>query len=155
MGNLDERFWSKVQTADSDVCWEWQGATTANGYGAYWDGKALYAHRVSWELEFGDIPEELCVLHHCDNPGCVNPKHLFLGTKADNTADMVAKGRQARGSRNGMAKLNEANVLKIRELLKQGCLTQVSISEMFGVARNVISQVSTGKRWAWLGKGGQ
>ncbi len=91
-----ERFWSKVVKTD-DGCWGWNGATTPFGYGRMTAGSRgaglLRAHRVSWELHYGPIPAGLLVLHHCDNPPCVRPNHLFLGTMLDNSRDAVAKGR--------------------------------------------------------------
>lgn len=95
-----ERFWSKV--VKSDGCWIWKASKRSKGYGAfvYQRGEDIIqgrAHRYSWELHYGDIPPGLCVLHHCDTPACVRPEHLWLGTKAENNADMVAKGRHVRG----------------------------------------------------------
>ena len=86
-------FWRKV--TKSDGCWEWTGSCGAKGYGQVGvKGKNLRTHRVSWELTNGKIPEQLIVCHHCDNPKCVRPDHLFLGTNKDNTQDMLSKGRQ-------------------------------------------------------------
>lgn len=91
--SIEERFWSKVEK--TEACWNWVGATSRRGYGAMnIDNRTLQTHRVVYELTYGTIPAGLCVCHHCDNPRCVRPDHLFLGTHADNMHDMVRKGRQ-------------------------------------------------------------
>jgi hypothetical protein len=97
---LHERFWPRVDR--SGDCWEWRGGRIPQGYGAVWiNGQNHPAHRVAWELTVGPIPPGLMVLHRCDNPPCVNPAHLWLGTQADNMADKVRKGRAAVGAKNG------------------------------------------------------
>lgn len=89
---LEERFWTKVIKADN--CWKWIGSKYPNGYGyIYYNKNHIGSHRVSWEIHNGIIPDKMCVLHKCDNPNCINPKHLFLGTMSDNTKDMVSKHR--------------------------------------------------------------
>lgn len=91
--STSERFWAKVDFGDE--CWNWTGGRFENDYGAFQlDGKAVRAHRVAWELINGPIPEGLIVCHHCDNPGCQRPNHLFLGTHADNAQDRERKGRR-------------------------------------------------------------
>lgn len=90
---IEERFWTKVKKTDG--CWEWQRCLIGSmGYGSFWDGERKWvAHRYSYTLHNGPIPEGMCVCHTCDNPKCVNPAHLWIGTKADNNRDKIQKGR--------------------------------------------------------------
>lgn len=90
----DERFWQKVEK--TDTCWLWRGSKNTTGYGQLRTDRLEKAHRISWEIHNGPIPDGLAVLHACDNPPCVNPSHLWLGTQADNARDRQAKGRQNR-----------------------------------------------------------
>lgn len=95
----ERAFWSKVAVSEPDECWPWTGGTSSDGYGRFWvEGHRRQATAVAWTYQRGPIAEGLCVLHSCDNPPCCNVFHLFLGTKAINAADMVAKGRHPRVS---------------------------------------------------------
>lgn len=139
-----KRFWSKVDVGEADECWEWLASTGNGGYGHFRVHDRLWmAHRVVWVLTFGPIPEGLHVCHHCDNPGCVNPYHLFLGTQEDNMQDSARKGRQG-------WRLSREDIPKIRKLLTQGKLTQREIGELFGVSHGTISDIKRGVRWALL-----
>jgi hypothetical protein len=102
--SLEERFWEKVDKKGSEECWEWKAGISGSGYGTFWlDGKSFRTNRVSYELFYGKIPPDMFICHHCDNPKCVNPTHLFLGTNSDNMMDAVKKGKLlgGRGDRNG------------------------------------------------------
>lgn len=91
---MNERFTDKIEFIPFHTCWEWSAGRNAQGYGLFWfRGSMKRASRISWELHHGPIPDQLWVLHKCDNPGCVNPDHLFLGTRSDNMKDMHAKSR--------------------------------------------------------------
>ena len=145
--SAEQRFWANVRRGGPDECWNWIGKTRG-GYGYLRNLKRVMAHRFSWEIHNNTIPEEQCVCHHCDNPGCVNPSHLFLGTHADNMADKRKKGRQSRfpGSANQQAKLNESKVLEIRNAVG----TQREIGLSFGISNQLVSRIRRGECWTHL-----
>ena len=146
----EERF-SKFSFECDNGCIEFTGAR-ANSYGVFWyNNRNVYAHRFAWELHNGPIPKDLCVLHKCDNPTCVNPDHLFLGTDKDNVADATAKGRRApqRGKLNHAAVLTEEKVRQIRTLLAVGT-THREIAEQFRISPGTVTDINCGRRWGWL-----
>jgi hypothetical protein len=133
-------FWAKVQRGDG--CWPWTGNRLPTGYGRVTRrNRSIYAHRVSWVLHHGPIPAGLWVLHRCDNPPCVRPDHLFLGTNDDNVADRDAKGRGL-----GHARLTPEDVLEIRRAVTQG-LTRTELARKYGVARTTVSDAAAGTTW--------
>jgi len=150
--SFEERFWSKVNKTDG--CWFWVGARDSKGYGNIKAGgkrtRTLSAHRASWLIHVGFIPEGSCVLHNCDTPACIRIDHLFLGTCKDNTSDMCSKGRQARGERHGMNKLTEIQVREIRDGYKKGVVSQKNLADRYGVRRTLISLIILRKRWSQL-----
>lgn len=140
----DERFWSKVDVRGRDECWPWIASFDLRGYGQfYWRGRLRRAHRVSWQLAHSEITSDVLVCHHCDNPACVNPKHLFLGTHRDNVQDMIRKGRNVihgqKGESNGHCKLTDAQVLEIRKRYSRGGIRQVDLAQEYGVAQAYVS----------------
>jgi hypothetical protein len=143
---LADRFWSLVQKGSD--CWEWQGRRFDDGYGSFY-GRAhiLRAHRLSYELTYGPIPEGMWVLHRCDNPLCVRPSHLFLGTNHDNVRDRIAKGRGVKGERSPNAKLNAAKVKEIRRLFAKGGWTYTSLGRKYSVTRATIRFIVLRKAW--------
>ena len=146
--NVHKRFWSKVQKTDS--CWNWTAQCGRSGYGQFrFNDYPHQAHRVAWILSYGPIPPEKFVCHRCDNRKCVNPEHLFLGTCADNLADMAAKGRSTRGTKSASAKLTEQDVRDIRNYYQAG-QSQRQIAAQFGVSSHAIYSILAGKTWAWL-----
>jgi hypothetical protein len=127
-------------------CWEWNGTLTKDGYGSFWlNGKTLRAHRASWILFEGEIPEGLQVLHKCDNPLCVRTAHLFLGTTQENTADRNKKNRQAKGEIQGASKLSSDEVAYIRKNYRRG--NGSILARTFNVSPSAISCITTGKYW--------
>lgn len=147
-------FWNKVKRRSAQRCWEWTAYRNPLGYGMFWYEKRLQlAHRVSWKIHNGVFNEKLCVLHSCDNPSCVNPRHLWLGTRTDNNNDKVRKGRAQRmfGEENGRARLTEAQVLELRRLWKTEKYTIPQLSERFGgVPEPTLHHAITGYTWSHL-----
>ena len=134
---LSERFWEKVAIGEPDECWEWEAYRQENGYGTIKKNrKDIGAHRVSWELENGrEVPDGMVVMHSCDNPSCVNPAHLSVGTQADNLADCKAKGRA-----NTYTKFSADQVERVRQLANMKW-TQRRISEEMGISQQHVSQL--------------
>lgn len=129
-----------------DECWEWVGGHNG-GYGALRvGGQIKRAHRLSWELANGPIPADMCICHHCDNRGCVNQRHLFKGTNAENMADMIAKGRSRRGELHPKAKLVPFTVRLIRRLHDRG-LSHALLGGVFGVAEPTVQHVCQRINW--------
>lgn len=147
------RFWSKVARGGADQCWPWTAMRDGNGYGRFRvrnPRRLVRAHVFSYQVERGRT-HGLMVCHSCDNPGCCNPAHLWLGKNADNMADMVRKGRQARrdtsGEKNGNAKLTAEQVATIRSQIGAGDNNTV-IAARFGVTHSMISRIRLGLSWA-------
>jgi Pectobacterium phage endonuclease len=147
-------FWSHVVRSDTSDCWLWGGLSNHSGYGMFFTLQSRHihlrdqlAHRFSFRLHVGDIPVGMCVCHRCDNPPCVNPAHLFLGTKADNASDMTAKNRQARGERITRAKLTTEQVIEIRSRYVRGVVTITTLAREYGVSHENIGQVIRRQTW--------
>ena len=155
---MEQRFWRHVQRGAPGECWAWTAFRDARGYGHIGSGgrgaPGVLAHRLSAFL--AGFPIDLrpgrgsaqLICHRCDNPACVNPAHLFIGTPADNSADMVAKCRQQRGERRPLAKLTAGQVAEIRRLRDAGGITQVALARRFGVSTALVSMVVNGHAWA-------
>ncbi len=145
---LKQRFWAKVKRGKSDECWEWLASKNNKGYGLISvKGRLRLVHRMVWSLVIGPVPDGLCVLHKCDNPGCVNPEHLFLGTHADNMADMARKHRSIIGEKNPHAKLTVEEVEAIRTECAKPGVTQASVAAALSVSRQQISHIILGQNW--------
>jgi|SRR5262245_6530410 len=146
--DFEQRFWAKVRKTEG--CWLWTArGRVGKGYGKFSVARGFnqLAHRIAWILARGPIPEGLHVLHGCDNKLCVRPDHLFLGTNADNVADMVRKGRQSCGSRKSNAVLTNEKVLEIRRLRADTGLSYRKIGQRFGLCPQHAWQVATGRIW--------
>ncbi len=143
------RFWRLVHVRSPEECWEWQGARNAKGYGDFHrgEGKHLMAHQFSWLTAHGRFSAfGGVIMHACDNPPCVNPQHLTIGTMSDNQQDMARKGRAARGERSGLARLTNEKVRTIRQRLEAG-MVHKAIAEEFGVSREQIGHIARGTAW--------
>lgn len=145
-------FWRRVD--QSGDCWVWTGTSLDAGYGRIgWRGEKVIASRLAYELTVGPIPDGMWVLHRCDNPPCVNPEHLFLGTRQDNIDDMVAKGRQRSGGhataadRNARAKLTWEKVREIRRRYIPRRVSLARLAREFGVSPDTVHAVVRGDSW--------
>ena len=145
-GTEADRFWRHVRKTDE--CWEWQAGIGVHGYGQY---RHTLAHRFAWESTTGAIPAGQQVLHRCDNRRCVRPTHLFLGTQAENLADMRAKGRDRppRGEAHPRSKLTASQVAEIRTRRRAGELLKDLATE-FGVSDHQISNIANGRQWRYV-----
>lgn len=131
-------------------CLEFAGALDTSGYGIVWkDGKNTSAHRIVYEFFCGPIPNDACVMHSCDNPRCCNFEHLSLGTKKDNSDDMISKGRRFcfSGTNNGQARLVDDDVREIRKLYTEG-FTQRNLGSMFGISHTAVGNIIRRKTWS-------
>lgn len=138
------RLWSAVRIGlGVDDCWIWTSGKTTHGYGTV---RGQLAHRAAWMREHGPIPEGLGVLHRCDNPPCVRPDHLFLGTPKDNKADCVSKGRHAWGENFGTSKLTNEKAAEVKTLLSQG-VGVCEVARRFGMSSTAISEIKAGRTW--------
>jgi hypothetical protein len=158
-----KEYISENSEIDINGCWIWVRAKDKKGYGiSGFKGKLIYAHRLSYLTFVGEIPNNLFVLHNCDNPACVNHKHLFLGTNQDNMKDMVNKNRQAKGENNGRSKLVQEEVDEIRTLYSAELeerargkgiqLTQKELAKRFRVSGTAIKDIVNNKAWSHLWK---
>lgn len=142
-----KRFWSKVKKKSPDDCWEWVGSRQ-EGYGVMLVlGFNFRAHRISYFFKHRNIPENLCVCHRCDNPSCVNPAHLFLGTSSENRKDCVLKTRHARGEGQHKHKLTEKEVSEIRSLHSLSGLSYDKLAIRFKVSKQTIYRVVNAFSW--------
>lgn len=144
------RFWDKVNIQSENGCWIWTKKVDRWGYGLFVhkeNGTRFYllAHRVVWQLCYGKIPEGLLVCHHCDNPPCVNPKHLFLGTDKDNAQDCIRKGRKnpVKGEKHPKAKLTAKQALEIKTSTENRRI----IAEKFGITPSHVNNIQAGRTW--------
>ncbi len=149
---LVNKFWQRVNKQSPDECWNWTGATRRDGYGQIsipqppQNAIFLRANRLSYFINFGVDPCDLEVCHKCDNPSCVNPEHLFLGTQNENVQDCINKNRKARGEKNGISKLCEREVTEIRKRFSEG--ERISnLAREYDVTYSQIWNITKNKQW--------
>jgi len=143
-----ERFWAKVDT--SGECWEWTACKDRDGYPKITiSGKVVTATRYAYRIQNGNFDDKLCILHKCDNPGCVRGSHLYIGTHAENMHDMRRKRRSTWGSRSASAKLTNSAIPEIKKLNDDG-LSQRKIARLYGVAHGTIAKIIHGVSWRYL-----
>lgn len=147
--NEIQRFWAKILIDETDfACWNWQAGKVPFGYGMMWfGGKDQNSHRVAWQIAFGLIPKGMHVCHHCDNPSCCNPNHLFLGTPKQNMNDRDGKQRGPIGEKQGRSKLKPPDVLSIRSLYATGKCSQPALASQFSIDQAQVWRIIHRKTW--------
>ena len=148
-----DKFFLWVNYSASNGCWEWTGSKDGGGYGmAFVDGVMVKSHRYSWEYYFGSIPSGLWVLHKCDNPACINPEHLFLGTNGDNMKDKVKKERQSRlfGDKNGRCVMTKDLVIELRQLYASGKFSYRDLVGRFNISQTQVARIIKKESWLWV-----
>ena len=150
------KFWEKVLVDDDDKCWEWNASKNKKGYGNFYisvghsKDKHCLSHRMAYKFRYGDFDESLFVCHKCDNPSCVNPSHLFLGTNQDNMNDKKEKGRingQIHGEKNSNAKLKEKDIIRIRKLYNPRKYTLNMLAKEYNVHHSTIGYIINRRLW--------
>lgn len=144
-----KRFWKKVDKRSPQECWPWQGCRNRKGYGEFNAPGFRLAHRFSYISQYGPIPDGMLVCHKCDNPACVNPDHLFVGTPKNNSEDMTSKGRQSCGEAHPDSVLTASQVAEIRQRSAQD-EPQILLAKEFGVSKATISSIVNHHRWKHL-----
>ena len=154
---LAMRIINGLDSAPEVGCWEWKRSKNIYGYGTLKvNGKTVTAHKTAYELFVGEVPDGLLVLHSCDNPSCINPAHLHVGTQSDNMKECYERGRSSikpvslKGEKNGSAKLTSADVNEIRKMLSCG-KKQQQIAEVFKISQSQVSNIARERRWAYGG----
>lgn len=153
-----EQTLSRRASISPSRCWEWTGSRRTDGYAQLEIGGHMYrVHRIMWEMRHGPIPEGMLVCHHCDNPPCINPDHLFLGTYADNLHDCIRKGRfytgTHHGMRNGRAKVTDDQVSRMRleYVAGNGCHRTTQLAKQYGLSWGSVNRIVNRKGWAHIG----
>lgn len=150
-GPVAQRFEKYVMPEPNSGCHIWIGNRPDGRYGRFWvAGNGLLAHRAAWQLFRGPIPDGLAVLHRCDNPPCVNPGHLFLGTFQDNSDDMLSKGRSAWGDRCWKARIDMEDAAGVIAMYEAGGSRQSDIAARFGLTQSTVSKIIRGDTWRGL-----